>query len=83
MLVAEINEVDGVLVSRHNIRHIFKFFREERFQVCCVGVVARVINFLRFDLGVSVYDEDTCLVPDGTQVGFCADNWANLSDILA
>ena len=82
VLVAQVDQVDRVLVARHDVRQLREVFGEERLQVGCVRVVARILDLLRFILGVSVHDKHTTLVPNAAQEG-TAGQQTNLCHILA
>ena len=80
--VAQINQIDRVLVARHNVRQLVEGLREERFQVSCVRVVPRVLDFLWSRLWRAVDDEDARLVPDAAEE-LAAGQQGHLRDILA
>ena len=82
VFVAQVDQVDRVLVASHDVGQLGEVFGEEWLQVSSVRVVARIFDLLRFILGVTVHDKNTALVPNAAQKG-TARQQANLCHILA
>jgi len=80
--VSQVDQVDGVPVSRDYVGQLLELVGEQGLQVRRVRVVARIVDFERLAFMLSVNDKDTCLVPDRDQEGAVSDG-ANLGDVLA
>ena len=58
MAIAQINQVDAVLVARHDVWQLMEVFWEQWLQICGVRVVPWVLYLRRAGLGRPIYDKD-------------------------
>ena len=72
MAIAQIYHVYSIFVALDNVWQIIEILvREQRLQVCCMGIIARILNFLGFiRLICRPFNyKDTCLIPNTAYEG--------------